>query len=44
MDAQEKLCEDFIRTYDPSPEKAKQTILLYKKYLSLGDFIENKRR
>ena len=41
MAAQEKLCEGFIKTYDPTPEKVKQYILLYKKYLSLGDFIEN---
>ena len=39
--AQGKLCEDFITTYSPNPEKAQKYHRAYEKYMALGEFVES---
>jgi L-ribulokinase len=40
LDAQEKLCESFIKTYTPNPSKLDIYAVAYEKYCDLGTFME----
>jgi len=40
-EAQDQLCEGYIRSYDPDPGKRDAYDKLYARYCSLGDFIES---
>lgn len=38
--AQKQLCEDYIRSYTPDPEKGEAYLKLYERYCALGGFVE----